>query len=239
VNLSAFVLPLAPMIVPGYHPLMRSITSLLLFVCLSFTWSAPAIPSEAFLLDRALASVGGEVILLSEVNFESRLALIQRGGELGLLTSIDDALRKSALQGVIIQHLLYAETKRLRAFDAPEVEAPSLKALRVAFFDTMGKPLSSALAEFDISDAEFTEYLRRKLYADRLLAERVNGPPSEEEILNFYQAHPEMFGGRSLREAREEVVALTQQSVTKERLLRYLEELKSRFPVRLFFNAKA
>ena len=189
-------------------------------------------------MDRVVASVGSEVILLSEVNFESRLALIQRGGALGLLTSIDDGLRKSALQGLIIQTLLYAETKRLRAFDAPEVEALSLKALRVAFIDAMGESLPDALAEFEVSEAELTEHLRRKLYADRLLAERVNGPPNEEEILTFYQANPALFGGKSLQEARGEVVALAQERVTKERLLRYLDELKSRFSVRFFSLSK-
>ena len=127
---------------------------------------------------------------------------------------------------------------RLRAFDAPEAEALALKALRVAYLDSMGDSLAGALAEFGVSDAEFTEYLRRKLYADRLLAERVNGPPSEEEILTFFEAHPERFEGKSLREAREEVVALAQQSVTKERLLRYLEELKNRFVVRVFYKSK-
>jgi hypothetical protein len=214
-----------------YHCIVKPIKPLLLLLCLLFSWRAPAVPSEAFLLDRVVASVGSEVILLSEVNFESRLALIQRGGALGRLTSIDDGLRKSALQGLIIQTLLYAETKRLRAFDAAGVEA--LKALRVSFMDTMGESLPEALAEFEVSDAEFTEYLRRKLYADRLLAERVSGPPNEEEILTFYQSHSELFAGKSLREAREEVVALTQERVTKERLLRYLDELKNRFAVRV------
>jgi hypothetical protein len=212
--------------------------NLLFLFCLVFTRSAPAVPNDAFLLDRIVASVGSEVILLSEVNFESRLALVARGGELGMLTSIDDGLRKSALGEIIIQTLLYAETKRLRAFETPEREAIALKAMRLTFTSTMGDLLPRVLQEFDISDDDFTEYLRRKFYADRLLAERVNGPPSEEEILTYYQAHPGLFGGKSLREARDEVVALTQQSVTKERLFRYLEELKNRFAVRLFFPNK-
>lgn len=198
-----------------------------------------AAPTGAVLIDRVAAVVGNEAIFVSEVNFEARLALIQRGKEVGALAQIDDALRKSILQEMIVRALLYAEVRRLRLFVSEEEELKTVKAMKAALSLSLGSLLQDALDEFGLSDAELTEHQRRRFYADRLLNERISAPLSEEEISAFYTAHPELFGGKSLREVHEQAAALAQKNAAKERLVKYVDELKSRFPVRVLFNARS
>jgi parvulin-like peptidyl-prolyl isomerase len=212
---------------------MRRALLLLLVLFLPVAYAAP---KNAFVIDKIVATVGSETILLSEVNFEARVALIDRAQELGLLAQIDDGLRKSVLQDMIIQTLLYAETKRLRAFEAPEKEEAEIKTLRALLQKSLGDPLTQTLEEFSITDKEFDAYLKRRFYADRLLTERVSGPMSEEEIATFYRENPQLFGDKTLREARADVIAAAQKQIMQARLFRFLEELKNRFSVRIFFK---
>jgi hypothetical protein len=203
---------------------------------LGFAPAAYAAPGE-LLVDRLAAVVGEGVILASEVELEARLALMTKDPVRGVEAPIDDRLRASVLNELIIRTLAYSEAQRLRLLSTPAKEAAELELLSAELSTRCGPALPEVLGRFGYSKAELSEHLKRRLYADRLLAERIGAPPTEEEIEAFYEKNPELFGKRSYREAREEAALLAQKSLAKERLIRYIDELKGRFPVRVLLPA--
>ncbi len=62
-------------------------------------------PSEGTVIDRAVAVVDGQLITLSELEFEARVGLIQRGGTRGAEDPLNDEARRSALQLSIVERL--------------------------------------------------------------------------------------------------------------------------------------
>lgn len=74
--------------------------------------SAGAVHAAPILLDGVAASVGRQVITLSEVDLEARLLLVQRGGAMGIDAPIDDQLRAKVLEYLIVQEALVRESSR-------------------------------------------------------------------------------------------------------------------------------
>ena len=88
-----------------------------------------------------------------------------------------------------------------------------------------------------MSEAAFGGYVKRRYYADRLLHERLDTPPTEEELAGYYESNRDEFGGRSFAEARDDVAARAREGLKARRLTRYLDELRGRFPVRVMLPA--
>jgi hypothetical protein len=209
----------------------------LTLAALTLALSAPALaaPKEEIPVDRLAAAVGGEVLLASEVELEARLALIKKGGERALDIPIDDKLRARVLDQLLLETLVYSEARRLRLVDG--ADAARLALYRGQLEREHGAALKTALARFAVTEAAFGEYVKRRYYAERLLAERLDTPPTEEELEGYYESNRDEFGGRSFAEARDDVAARAKEGLAQRRLSKYLDELRSRFPVRIMLPA--
>lgn len=144
-----------------------------------------AAPSRAEVIDRVLAVVAGELVLLSDIRAASEFGIvtIEPGGD-------PDA---QALARLIDRALILAEVDR---FAPPEPDAPAVDqgvaALRRRF--SSPESFAAALARVGIEERHLREYVRQDLRMAAYIDQRFAAiPPLEEEIGRYYREHPERF----------------------------------------------
>jgi hypothetical protein len=145
--------------------------------------SAAPLPAEV--MDRVLAVVAGELVLLSDVRAarEFGFVTIEPGGD-------PDA---QALARMIDRALILAEVDR---FAPPEPDALAVDrgvaALRLRF--PSPESLAAALARVGIEERHLREYVRQDLRMAAYIEQRfATIPPLEDEIGRYYREHPERF----------------------------------------------
>jgi hypothetical protein len=158
----------------------------------------------AEIIDRMLAVVAGDLIMLSDVRAAVEFGLVPRA-------SAPDVTRVVLTQ-LIDRSLMLAEVER---YAPPEPGAAAvdreLQAVRDRFPST--DAFDAALSRYGIKETHLRETLRANLRLRAYLEQRftVVGP-SDEEIAAYYREHPDLFkrAGRvpPLDEAREDVVQM-------------------------------
>ncbi|QSQ15164.1 hypothetical protein [Myxococcus landrumensis] len=147
--------------------------------------------SRGRVVDRVVAIIEGRVLSLSELEFEARVALIQRGGVQALDVPLDEQTLRGALELVINQRVQVLNADRLQAFPAEpsEVEA-RLEVFRVR----VGGPeaLARFLARSDVDLEGLKAVLARGLRAERVLDSRIRlrAQVGETEVRRYYEQHP-------------------------------------------------
>jgi hypothetical protein len=165
-----------------------------------------AVPG-AEVLDRVLAVVSGDLILMSDVRAARDFGFITVGG------ADPDG---QALARLIDRALILAEVER---FAPPEPEATAvdrgLAVVRERFPSEAA--FAAALARAGIESRHLREYVRQDQRMTAYLDQRfTTGPPPEEEIGRHYREHPELYTRNGVllpfESARSEIVeALTAQ----------------------------
>lgn len=164
-------------------------------------------PSEGRELDRVVAVIGNQVLTLSELEFETRVALVLRGGVRAAEAPLDEQTLRGALELAINQRLLVAGADRLQAFPAERSEVEGrLKAFRERFEDETA--LLAFLARHEADLEQLTAVLERGVRAERILDSRVRlrAQVSEAEVRRYWEEHKAVLGGpyESVREALKE-----------------------------------
>jgi parvulin-like peptidyl-prolyl isomerase len=172
--------------------------------------------SASRLVDRILAVVNDEVISLSDVQTYRSLFSQNRDVE-------------SVLDEMIDQKLLLSEARKFNLETPPEARVEEeIQTLSEAF----GGPaaLSDMLNRIIMSEEKFRELIRIRLTVSLLLEQRIHSFifVSGQEIEDYYQAHTESFGGRSLEETRHEITAQITLDKADSRKEEYLERLRKR-----------
>ncbi|NVJ23004.1 MULTISPECIES: hypothetical protein [Myxococcus] len=163
----------------------------LLVLPVSQSWAQGA-PTEASrrVVDRVVAIIEGRVLSLSELEFEARVALVQRGGIQALGAPLDEETLRGALELVINQRVQVLNADRLQAFPA---EPSEVEARVEAFRSRIGgpAPLERFLARNDVTLEGLKAILARGLRAERVLDSRIRlrAQVGETEIRRFYEQH--------------------------------------------------
>jgi len=158
-------------------------------------------------IDRVVAVIAGQVLTLSELSFEARVALVQRGGVRAAEASLDEETLRGALDLAINQRLLVAGADRLQAFAAERsaVEA-RVKGFRERFEDEPA--LLAFLTRYDADLEQLTAVLERGVRAERILDSRIRlrAQVSEAEARRYWEEHKATMGGpyEGVREALKE-----------------------------------
>ncbi|MFM2419887.1 MAG: hypothetical protein RL385_4610, partial [Pseudomonadota bacterium] len=130
---------------------------------LALGWAAgpvQVLADKQILLDRIVAVVGArspgpgaKVVLLSDVDFRSRLALLAEGDPDGLTRSLPEALRDAMLQQMLGELMLATESERLSMAAPTEHE---LAAERMRLSDSVGGTvvLADAVRTLGVDPAE-------------------------------------------------------------------------------------
>ncbi len=145
--------------------------------------------ASAEVLDRVVAQVDGQVITLSDLRFEARVAMVERGGASLAETPLDEATLRSALELAIAQRAAGAEADRLGSFplEASDVEA------RLQRFEARFANHAAFQRFLDASGADVSqlrEVLGRALRAERALDARVRlrAQVSEADVRRAWEA---------------------------------------------------
>jgi hypothetical protein len=156
---------------------------------------------RAEMLDRVLAIVAGDLILLSDV---------RAAREFGFVTIEGADPDAQALARLIDRALILAEVER---FAPPEPDAASVDKGVDLLHERFSSPqaFAAALARVGIEERHLREYVRQDLRMSAYLDQRFTTvPPPEEEIVKYYQEHPELYARNGVlmpfESARSEIV---------------------------------
>jgi len=189
-------------------------------------------PARAEIIDRILATVGGGLILQTDAVAVVRLGLMQPPARVDALQWTMDRL--------IERRLMLIEVDR---YGPPEPPLGEIDA-RVRAIDERigsGADLDLILRETGMSVDQLRQYVRDDLRTEAYIQQRFGATfqPSEEDIVDYYRAHPEAFtrDGRlvSFAEARgaarEAVLAQLRESAVRE----WLAGLRRRTEVNVLY----
>ncbi|WP_338865891.1 hypothetical protein [Myxococcus stipitatus] len=159
---------------------------------------AQGVPGESRgqVVDRVVAIIEGRVLSQSELEFEARVALVQRGGVQALDVPLDEQTLRGALEWVINQRVQVLNADRLQAFPA---EPSEVEARLEVFRARVGGPeaLERFLARSDVDLSGLKAVLARGLRAERVLDSRIRlrAQVGETEIRRFYEQHRADYPG--------------------------------------------
>jgi hypothetical protein len=163
---------------------------LALSVAASVALGAPAV------MDRVVALVEGEVVTLSELEFEARVALIDRGAVKAASDPLDEATLRGALELSIAQRLSIREADRLEIFPLEPAELESTVALFRGRFESE-QAFERFLAAHEADVQQLANVLGRALRANRILDSKVRlrAQVSDGEVRRYYEGHRDELGG--------------------------------------------
>jgi hypothetical protein len=179
--------------------------------------AAPRTAAE--IIDRVLAVVAGDLIMLSDVNAARELGMVPLG-------AASDPTRE-ILSQLIDRSLVLAEVER---FAPPEPDAAAVDAevqsARARF--PSAQAFGAALARVGIDERHLRETLRQDLRIRAYLDQRFTMvPPSDEELGRYYREHPRVFTRDGELQPLEVVRSDIVQAVTADRRRVVLEEWKA------------
>jgi hypothetical protein len=181
--------------------------------------------AQGEVVDRVAAVVEGALITQSDLEFEARVLLIERGGAEAAYAPLDEDALRGALDVGIAQRLQIAEADRLSAYPLDEQQ---LLARVQRFEQRLGGrgPLAKFLASQDRDLSQLEEVLGRGQRAEKVLdgKVRLRAQVSDADVQAELLRHPELKGApdtdRSrIREqlARERYQKLAQAELTSLR----------------------
>ena len=174
-------------------------------------------------IDRAVALVAGRVITLSELEFEARVALIDRGGLEAANAPLDNQALRSALELALGERLETAAADKLQTFQLEdgEIEA-AVRKFKSKF--ASNAELASFLARHEADESQLAAVLARRLRAEKILDSKISlrARVSDAEIRRFYDEHrSELVGSYDevRSQIREKLVRDRYATLAREELL--------------------
>jgi hypothetical protein len=160
---------------------------------------------DASVIDRTVAVVDGRVITLSELDFEARVGLIQRGGIASAEGPLDDETLRAALQLSIAERLENLEGDRLQAFPVGDAEVEvALQQFRSHFAND--SEFLRFLDRHEADQQQLSALLGRRLRAAKVLDSRVRlrARASDAEVRRYYDEHQDVYGP-AFEKVREQI----------------------------------
>jgi len=182
----------------------------------------------AEMLDRVLAVVSGDLILMSDV---------RAARTFGFVTVEGDDPGGQALTRLIDRALILAEVER---FAPPEPESAAVDsgvaALRQRFPSQAA--FAAALAQTGIEERHLREYVRQDLRMNAYLDQRFTSiPPPEDELGRYYREHPDLYTQNGVLmpfdAARAEIVRLLTAQSRRTLVNDWVAGLRRRADVRI------
>lgn len=149
---------------------------------------------EGRIIDRVAAIIEGQVLTLSELEFETRVALIQRGAMQAAIAPLDTETLKGALELAISQRLQVLSADRLEAFPAEQAEVDKQVArFRDRFESEAG--FQAFLTRYGADAKQLAEVLTRGVRAARILDSRIRlrAQVAEGEVLRHFQQQAQEY----------------------------------------------
>jgi hypothetical protein len=188
-------------------------------------------PVAARVLDRVVALVDGRVLSWSQLDFEARVMLIDRGGVEAATAPLDASTIQNALELAIAQRAATAEADKLNSYPVEPAEIDQ----RLRTFESRF-PTSAAFQAFlkahDADRAALAEVLARVLRTEKFVEGRVRlrSQVPESEVRKAWEADR---GGRTWEEARGPLRERMQRDRAFVLAREALDQLRTSIPVRV------
>ena len=188
-------------------------------------------PATARVLDRVVALVDGRVLSWTQLDFEARVMLIDRGGVEAATAPLDAATIQNALDLAIAQRAATTEADKLNAYPVEPAEIDQ----RLRTFESRF-PSAAAFEAFlkahDADRAALAEVLARALRTEKFVEGRVRlrSQVPESEVRKAWEADK---GGRSWEEARGPLRDRMQRERAYVLAREALAQLRTSIPVRI------
>jgi hypothetical protein len=152
--------------------------------------SAPSGQPESRIIDQVVAVIEGQVLTRSELEFETRVAFIQKGAMEAAFAPLDDEALRGGLELAINLRLQVLSADRLEAFSTEQQEVEARLADFRERFDS-GEAFQAFLARSGADLKHLIEVLERHVRAGRILDSRIRPrlQVSEAEVRRHYEQH--------------------------------------------------
>lgn len=216
------------------HAAMR-----LLFSAVLLLAALPA-ASEPLLLDRVVAvfspATDGtkEVITLSDLEREVRLALVVRAGAEAAEGEPTSELMAAALDWLLSELLVLDEAEQL---DIAQVDAAEIHREVEAFRERFSteEAFLAFLERHEITRADLLRVARRRLVVGRYLDSRIRlaGGVTEGDVRSAYEQRKDQLGGMEFEDARHLLRAQLEKERREEMVAGLVQALRNRAGVRI------
>ena len=185
----------------------------------------------AEIIDRTLAVVGGEIVLLSDASAAVKFGLIDVpaiGDEAGL---------RAALNALVDRQLQLFEVNR---YLPPEPAASAIDARVDAIRARLGEAgFRAALAETGMAEAQVRSRIRDNLRIDSYRAQRFGAAlqPTDDDLLRYYRANEATFTKNGVLQPFDDVRAAVRDQLVRERsgalIAEWLDTLRRRTEIQI------
>ena len=185
----------------------------------------------AEIIDRTLAVVGGEIVLLSDANAAVKFGLIDVpaiGDEAGL---------RAALNALVDRQLQLFEVNR---YLPPEPAASAIDARLDAIRARLGEAgFRAALAETGMAEAQVRSRIRDNLRIESYRAQRFGAAlqPTDDDLLRYYRANEATFTKNGVLQPFDDVRAAVRDQLVRERsgalIAEWLDTLRRRAEIQI------
>jgi len=189
----------------------------------------PAAGAE--IIDRTLAVVGGEIVLLSDANAAVKFGLIDVpaiGDEAGL---------RAALNALVDRQLQLFEVNR---YLPPEPAPSAIDARLGAIRARLGEGgFRAALAETGMAEAQVRSRVRDNLRIESYRAQRFGAAlqPTDDDLLRYYRANEATFTKNGVLQPFDDVRAAVRDQLVRERsgalIAEWLDTLRRRAEIQI------
>ncbi|HEY1335258.1 MAG TPA: hypothetical protein VGF31_13440 [Myxococcaceae bacterium] len=188
-------------------------------------------PVDARVLDRVVALVDGRVLSWSQLDFEARVMLIDRGGVEAATAPLDAATIQNALDLAIAQRAATAEADKLNAYPVEPAELDQ----RLRTFESRfpsSAAFESLLKAHDADRASLAEVLARAVRTEKFIEGRVRlrSQVPESDVRKAWEADR---GGKSWEDARGPLRERMQRERAFVLAREALAQLRTSIPVRI------
>ena len=162
-------------------------------LCIGFALWARADEPQSKLLDRSVAIISGQVLTLSELDFEARVIFIRAGGVAAATAELDTEALRSALEVVISNRDASAEAEALQAYPLDEGELLTAMREFKLRFDSQ-KAWLDFLDRHEADEGMVEQAIARQLRAQRVLDGklRLKAQVTESEARRYQVDHAEL-----------------------------------------------
>ena len=220
--------------------MFRALSALVAASVLALPAAAASPPGEE--VERVVAVVRSpaasvpNIITLTYVEEQARIALVSRGALLAATQPLDGPALRAGLEWLVDQTLLSDEATRLQVF---EIDRADGLAELARFKARFARPADyqAFLARCDLSEAELETVLRRMLRVKRYVESRVSHAAQvpEAELTAWLDEHAAELGSRDREAARAHLA----EQRTKDEVKALVRDLRSRAEVRVFEDLSA
>jgi len=188
-------------------------------------------PAATRVLDRVVALVDGHVLSWSQLDFEARVMLIDRGGVEAATAPLDASTIQNALDLAIAQRAATAEADKLNAYPVEPAEIDQRLRTFESRFPTPAA-FGAFLTAHDADRAALAEVLARAIRTEKFVEGRVRlrSQVPDSEVRKAWEADR---GGRSWEEARGPLRERMQRERAFVLAREALGQLRASIPVRI------